>query len=147
MEERFYKIRYEAENEFLNGDFDEARKLALKYLEMADSFQHDWNYGNAVHHANLILGRVALKEGNIEKAKEYLLKAGDTPGSPQISSFGPNMMLAKELLEQGEKATVLAYFSLCKIFWIGPQASETIEKWGKEVKGGVIPAFKAHLIY
>jgi hypothetical protein len=47
--------------------------------------------------------------GDIEEAKKQLLLAGKTPSSPQLNSFGPNMILAKELLDKGEKDTVLHY--------------------------------------
>ena len=46
------------------------------------------NYGNVIHNANQILGRCALREGKLADAKEYLLKAGATPGSPQLNSIG-----------------------------------------------------------
>ena len=45
------------------------------------------------------------------------MAAGATPGSPQLDSFGPNMTLAKELLEKGQPDVVLHYFALCKNFW------------------------------
>jgi hypothetical protein len=96
-----------------------------------------------VHHGNLILGHVALRGGDIAAAKTYLLKAGETSGSPQLNSFGPNMALAKELLEQGEPDIVLKYFGLCGKFWDGKE----LEEWTALVKGGLIPDFGANLVY
>lgn len=76
-----------------------------------------WNYGNSIHYSNLILGRIALSEKNILKANEYLMAAGRMPGSPQLNSFGPNMSLAKELVEHGEIEAVIDYFNLSKKYW------------------------------
>ena len=66
----------------------------------AQKIKSDWNYGNALHKGNIVLGRIALERGDIAGAKEHLLAAGQTPGSPQVGSFGPNTTLAKELLEK-----------------------------------------------
>jgi hypothetical protein len=74
------------------------------------------NNGDAIHHGNLVLGRFALKSGDVEKAKEYLLKAGQTSGSPVLCSGGPNMMLAKELLESGEREVVIQYLKALRQF-------------------------------
>ncbi len=49
--------------------------------------------------------------------KKYLIAAGKSPGSPQMDSFGPNMTLAKDLLEKGERDAVLEYFMRCRKFW------------------------------
>lgn len=99
------------------GALDVATSYAQELLALAEKHKNDWNYGNAVHKGNIILGRVALRKSERAKAKEYLLAAGRTPGSPQLNSFGPNMVLAKELLAAGEKDVVLEYFSLCAAFW------------------------------
>jgi hypothetical protein len=72
--------------------------------------------GDAIQDANLVLGRIAVREGNIEAAKNYLIAAGKSPGSPVMDSFGPNMTLAKDLLEKGKRDTVLEYFMLCREF-------------------------------
>jgi hypothetical protein len=96
-----------------------------------------------VHHGNLILGRIALRDGDMEKAKEHLLAAGQTPGSPQLNSFGPNMALARELLEKGEKQAVLEYFERCGSFWKRAE----LESWARDVKAGEIPDFGANLDY
>jgi len=63
----------------------------------------------------VILGRLALREGRIEDAKHHLIEAGRSPGSPQMDSFGPNVSLAKDLLERGEKEIVIEYFCYVKI--------------------------------
>ena len=40
------------------------------------------NSGDSVHHGNLVLGRIAMVEGDIEEAKKRLIAAGETTGSP-----------------------------------------------------------------
>src|SRR5207342_3430394 len=96
---------------------DEARKAADELLKLLPSFPGDWNYGNAIQDSNLVLGRIAVREGRIDDAKKHLLAAGASPGSPQMDSFGPNMSLAKDLLQKGERDVVLEYFELCRRFW------------------------------
>ena len=85
--------------------------------------------------------------GDIERAKEHLLAAGNTSGSPQLNSFGPNMTLAKELLEQGERDVVLEYFRLCAKFWKSRSHLGTLEEWANQVKAGMVPDFGANLRY
>ena len=104
-----------------------------------------WNHGNNIHHRNLILGRIALASNDVEAAKQHLIKAGKTPGSPQLNSFGPNMALAKELLEKGEKDVVLEYFELCSKFW--KMGKDRLDEWSVLVKGGRTPSFRGSLRY
>ncbi len=127
---------------FEAGDLDGARSYALELLEAPD--KSSWNYGNAVHQGNLILGRLALKAGDVEQAKLHLTEAGKTTGSPQLNSFGPNMMLAKELLERDERQVVLDYFTLCGEFW---PRHDRLEAWATDVEAGRIPDFEANLSY
>jgi hypothetical protein len=123
------------------GDPGKARAFAEELLKARD--QDSWNYGNMIHHGNLVLGRLALRDGDMAKAKQHLLAAGETPGSPQLNSFGPNMTLAKELLEKGEKEAVLEYFKRCGTFW----KKDRLQAWTKEVQAGKIPNFGANLDY
>ena len=88
-----------------------------------------------------------LREGDVPQAKSRLLEAGKTKGSAPLSSFGPNMALAKELLEKGEKEVVLEYFRLCKKFWTGARHNQTLDQWADEVTKGRIPDFRANLVY
>jgi hypothetical protein len=105
----------------------------------------DWDYGNAVHDGNMVLGLVALRSGSVAQAREYLLEAGKTPGSPQLNSFGTNMQLAKELVEKDERDVVLQYFDLCRKFWKMDRGR--LDQWSATVRGGGTPDFGANLLY
>lgn len=131
-----------AKTAFAAGRIDDARKFAQ---EMLDNDTPGWNHGNRIHHGNLILGRIALVDGNIDEAKSRLLLAGQTNGSPLLNSFGPNMLLAKELLERGETEVVLEYFELCKVFRSSPR--QKLDQWIDDVKSNRIPQFGGNLAY
>ncbi len=118
------------------GELDMAEQLADELLSNnVDTLS--FNYGNIIHNANTILGRVALKKNNLKQAKEYLIKSIEVPDSPQLRSFGPTYILAKELLEKGEKDIVLDYLDLVADFWANPEhinSSETREMAGNQKK-------------
>jgi hypothetical protein len=101
--------------------------------------------GNAIHKGNLVLGRIALREGRVADAVTFLHASGDVSGSPQLNSFGPNMTLAKELLEQGETEAVLAYFESCRTFW--KMGTRRLDAWTEDVRQGRVPNFAANLWY
>lgn len=126
------------------GDLGTAKSLSEELLNLSEEYTDNWNFGNAIHDGNIVLGIVALSEGKIEKAKEYLLIAGDTPGSPQLDSFGPNMRLAREMLKKGENQTVLIYFDKCRKFW--KLGKTWLDIWERKVKENEIPNFSMHLI-
>jgi tetratricopeptide (TPR) repeat protein len=133
------KSAYEA------GEVEKAKTYAGELLKAGTKDPQNWNYGNAIHHGNNVLGRIALQAGQIPQADDYLLKAADTPGSPQLDSFGPNMCLAKELLEAGQKDTVLQYFEACRKFW--KNGGRQLDDWTALVKDGKVPLFGANLRY
>ena len=128
-----------------NGSLEKAESFAYETLKTAEMYKADWNYGNAIHKGHLTLGRVALRKGDVEEAKKQLLLAGKTPGSPQLDSFGPNMILAQELLEKGESDTVLKYLEQCEEFW--NFHLEKLMKWKKQIIEGEQPNFGTNLIY
>lgn len=143
--EKFYAMNDAAKQSFVTGKTEDARKYATELLAMLPKFKGDWNYGNAVQDGNLVLGRIAVKEGKLDEAKRRLLEAGKSPGSPQMDSFGPNVSLAKDLLEKGERDVVLEYFELCRKFWKLEEGR--LDKWSAEVRAGKIPDFGANLVY
>ena len=143
--ERFYALNRAAKRALKDGQTDQARKLAEELAGLAPKFKGDWNYGNAIQDANQVLGRIALAAGRLDEAKQRLLASGDSPGSPQMNSFGPNMQLAKDLIQKGEKDVVLEYFERCRKFWTLGQ--DRLTAWSESVRIGVMPAFGANLDY
>jgi hypothetical protein len=143
--ERFYALNGAAKEAYNTGNREQARAYAEEQAGMLERYKGDWNYGNAVQDVNLVLGRIAAADGDLERAKTHLLKAGDSPGSPQMNSFGPNMSLAKDLLEKGEQQAVLEYFKKCAVFWKMDRGR--LEAWASEVKSGRIPDFGPNLLY
>jgi hypothetical protein len=144
-EEKFYALDSAAKESFNAGNIQDAGKYANELLKLAPEFKGNWNYGNAIQDGNLVLGRIALHEGRTQEARQYLLAAGGSPGSPTMDSFGPNMSLAKDLLEKGQRDVVLQYFELCRKFWSMDYGK--LDEWSNEVKAGKIPDFGANLVY
>jgi tetratricopeptide (TPR) repeat protein len=138
---KFIRLNELAKTAFDAGEFDKASQYAGALVKAAEKHSEDkmWATGDAVHDGNIILGRVALKKGDIKQAKKFLLQAGYTPGSPALESFGPNMSLAKELLDAGEKDIVLKYFVLCRRFW--KMGRSKLDDWTNQVKDGQLPNF------
>jgi len=150
------------------GQLDAATTSANDLLKIAQQYQTDWNYGNAVHVAHIVLGRVALRSADITEAEKQLLAAASaselpygmklTPvygvepvrpkgwkASPSLDSFGPDMTLARELLEKGRKDSVLDYLKLCSEFWSSDHGK--IAEWTTDIKAGRIPNFGPNLRY
>jgi len=142
---RFYALADLAKAAFKADVSDKAVAYANELLLAARQHPKDWNYGNAIHDGNLVLGLLAVRQGNIEEAGEHLLHAGNTPGSPQLNSFGPNMSLAKALLEQDERDTVLEYLARCRSFW--KNGVERLDEWSETVRSGGMPDFGSNLRY
>lgn len=129
---------------FAGGETEKAKKYANMMLDETGA-NKDWNSGNKIHSGHLLLGQIALAEGNVDQAKERLLKAARTKGSPQLNSFGPNMQLAKALLEEGETEAVLECFELCRDFW--SMGEKQLDAWETAVAAGDVPDFGANLRY
>jgi tetratricopeptide (TPR) repeat protein len=143
---RFYRLDSLAKAAFRAGHSDKAAVYAQESLAAAKKHPKDWNHGNALHHGNNVLGLCALQQGDTKLAASYLIKAGMTPGSPQLNSFGPNMLLAKALLENGaEKDAVVEYFELCRKFW--KSGGDRLDRWTRDVNAGNIPEFGGNLRY
>lgn len=123
----------------------EADAYARELLTLADKFKSDWNTGNAIHDGHVVLGRLALAKGDRPAACRHLLDAGSTKGSPQLNSFGPNMTLARDLLEAGERDCVLRYLDACRRFWTTGQ--DKLTDWEEAVRRGRTPDFGTNLLY
>jgi tetratricopeptide (TPR) repeat protein len=117
-----------------------------------DPAKRDWNYGNVVHDVNAMLCLAALHDGDKKLAGEYLLRAGRSPGSPQLNSFGPDFSYAVNMLKAGETNAVLQYLDLVGNFWGNTnrpkryagdnfdfEKANTLEKYRQDIRAGRIP--------
>jgi hypothetical protein len=138
-------LRFLAEQSIRKNKLDKATAQVNELLNLAEQFKNDWSYGNSIHAGNLLLGIINLRQNNIDKAKKYLRLAGLTTGSPQLYTFGPNMSLAKELLEIGERDAVIEYFNLCRKFW--HMDFGKLDYWTVQVRAGEVPDFGGNLTY
>ena len=140
-EKRFYGLGRAVKLAVEQHQTQDARRYAEELLALAPKHRGNWNYGNAVFEGNLGLGRLALEGGDIPEAKRRLLAAGKTPGSPKLSSFGPDMSLAEELLRRGERAAVEEFLRECRLFWKdgGPELDrleKRVRRGGSDLRGG-----------
>ena len=130
--QRFYSLDDLIIEAYSSNNYDSAKALISEYLELADVYRCNWNYGNAIHDANRILGRISIKNGKIDEAAAYLLKAGKSTGSPQLDSFGPELDLANLLLKLGQRDEVLIYLKDIESFW--EMNDGRIDNWIEEIE-------------
>jgi tetratricopeptide (TPR) repeat protein len=120
-----------AEAAFKVGDFRGAAELAKIHLRGRDH--------TAAQRANTILGRVAIRLGDMSGAKQYLLDSSGPEAEKDVSLAGPTMVLAKELLEEGERDAVIQYLDQCLLIW--PRGENVLHFWIADIKKGKIPNF------
>ncbi len=140
-----YRLMDLAKAAFEAGEMSKAQRYATQLVDIASRHKDDEGYGPAVHDGNMVLGRLALRAGDTANARAYLIKSGRTLGGGTLTSFGPNMSLAKDLLEKGEKETVIEYLELCKKFWT--HHTNELERWIQTIRAGGMPNFGANLVY
>jgi TonB family protein len=125
------------------GALDKASVYASELLATVGAGRGD--DGNAVHDGNMVRGLIALRGGNVEQAARDLIEAGKTTGSPTLNSFGPDMILASELLDKGQRDAVLEYLVSCKKFWT--LGAARLDAWIELIRSGGKPDFGANLLY
>lgn len=153
---RFYTAALWIKRAYKKRRWERVARLAQRYLAQAERYHRDWNYGNAIHDGNQWLGLARLQQGGIEGAKECLVRAGLSPGSPQLDSFGPSMTLARELLQRGERTAVAEYVDLIAQFWTREKAyhadisghselmaekQRLLEEWKVDIAAGRVPDY------
>jgi tetratricopeptide (TPR) repeat protein len=120
-----------AQAAFKVGDLPGAVELAKIHLRSKDK--------TAVQRSNTILGRTALRSGDIAGAKQYLLDSSGPLAEKDVSISGPTLVLAKELLQHGEREVVLQYLDNCLSLW--PRGEGVLQLWIADIKNGKTPNF------
>lgn len=131
---------------YVSGDSEKAAKFALDIKKDVEdlTFASASTANRAIHTSNTILGLIALDGDKVSEAGAFLIASGSLKGSsPSLKVSGPNMLLAKRLLERGEKDTVIKYLDLCGSLWERDNGS--LQMWKAQIKNGEIPDFGAQL--
>jgi len=126
--------------------YDRARQLATELILDFGQDANNSSYTQAAHDGNIILGRIAIRENDTAKAKEYLLIAIRAPLRREKSYFSSiDMQLARELLEKGEKDAVAEYLKLCEKLLnyseIYESKIQALKTWQEQISEGKIPSF------
>ena len=146
---RIHLLMYLTPAAFAAGDNEKARTYATELIGLGESLRYKIAgfgpslYSDARHIGNTILGLQALAASDVANAREHLLASGNVPGSSVLKSFGPNMQLAKQLLESGEREAVTQYLDYCAQFW--ELDSGRLDRWKATIKQGVVPQFGSNL--
>ena len=140
--DRLRRLESLPEKAFNAGQFEKASTYAQWLLSETIGGGLPDHFGNAGddfrHKGHSVLGRIAVRNGDIEAAKSHLHSSADLTGSPVLNSFGPSMLLAKALLEKEETEAVLKYLDRCAMFWHSDRGR--ISDWRKEIAAGTIPS-------
>jgi hypothetical protein len=151
--DRYYDLSQQLKRAFASASPVTAAPIAEEYLRTADDFPCNWDYGNAIHNANEVLGLLAVRDGRRGDAVRYLRAAGKSPGSPQLDSFGPSLLLARDLARLGEYDAVVEYLVSISRFWKARDESiigmtlpifadpDPIHTWIGQLRQGYQPSF------
>lgn len=127
---------------YQGGDISKAKKFATDLQSEVEALKGQAT-GSAQlgwHKSNIVLGLIALDEGRIDAANAFLIAAGKpATKSPTLQTFGPNMLLAKRLLEKGQREAVVQYLDLCSSFWSHDRGN--LSAWKNSIATGKIPDF------
>lgn len=141
-----------------NGIFDDARIIVL--IELAyclldfDAIDHVGRYVREAgalaagapekHDLHTLSGIIAVNNGDIEMAQEYLVKSISVCNQNEfarfISSTRPfKLKLAEVLLGCSETDCVIDYLSSCRKIW--PYSGIELDRWIAQLRDGIVPDF------
>jgi hypothetical protein len=148
-DERWSLLSQVAQAAFDSGLQEKARHHAEELISGGQGQESAWARGSAIHKGNLLLGRLALLEEDVDEAKSRLIAAVTPPDSNSYMFFvpgsGPSMALAKEIMEIGERDAVIKFLRMCSGGW--ERDGGRLSRWMSEIERGILPDFGANLDY
>jgi len=118
--ERFLRLPRAALYAVDAGALEKARNYSTELFALAAAPEAGWTAKSrayALHIAHAVAGRLDLRTGDLAGAKRRLTEASQAYGSAPMTVLRPDMSLASELFDRGEKAAVLEYLGECAKNW------------------------------
>lgn len=123
----------------LAGDRESAERWAAELFTTPP----EWDEQGSRRRAHQALGILALRDGDPSAASAQLAAMATAEPGRTGRSFGPQMLLARELLLLGHRQPVLDFLDVIALHWSAGQCTA----WQAEIAAGQIPNFGAHLRY
>jgi hypothetical protein len=103
------------------GETTKARDYPLCLLRLGwqsvAKARHGSQPGEYIHRGNIVLGKIALAANDLQQAKAHLIEAGKAPWVISKQDQHPDMTLAADLLNRGDRGVVIEYLKLCQLIW------------------------------
>ena len=141
---RVAALGYVVEFHLQAGDGERARREAEEMLRRAPDMYAESSRTYASHIAHTVLGRTALRQGQLAEAREELRAAGKVASADVVRLNGIRWTLASDLLARGERDVVLDYISMVRIVW--NKSKSQLDDWAKSIRAGEIVDFGATTI-
>jgi tetratricopeptide (TPR) repeat protein len=119
------------------GENESAECYAMQMLRRDPSGPSVPDANELKHHAHTVLGILAIRVGDERLACDHLLASATISRTPVLSSFGPEMDLAAELLIRGHKQAIIEFLKLCSSWW--HTDDHRAERWIQEIERGCWP--------
>ena len=141
---RVAALNYVVEFHLQAGDGERARREAEEMLRRAPDMYAESSRTYASHIAHTVLGRTALRQGQLAEAREQLRAAGKVASADVMRLNSIRWTLASDLLARGERDVVLDYISMVRIVW--NKSKSQLDDWAKSIRAGEIVDFGATTI-
>jgi hypothetical protein len=121
---------------WMNGKPAEAAASARELLVLARRNPGEELHGDAVFDANIVLGKPALRRGNVKEAVHHLLTASGTPGSERLRQGQFELNLSRAIVDAGEREAAAQFLER--------MAPKTIrdaqfQEWAAAIRKGINP--------
>ena len=124
-----------------------SKRYAQQTLALAERFRQHPDYGEAIYHAKIVLGALALREGDQATAVRLMLEAADAPPSPGLDVrqfFGLDRRLVNYLLKEGERESVARFLE--KSAGLRSAEREQLLKDATAIRAGRMPASHQYML-
>jgi len=126
-------------NRKAQAGWSRARQYAGDALRLAAEHRSSPEYGSIAYRANVVLGVLALRDGDRQRAVEYMEQAGSAPRSDALAVWhlGLRGRLVEYLLREGERDSVAVFLEKSAAL-LEPER-ERLLKDAAQIRAGIMP--------